>query len=289
VPAPYDFVETVSSLGSGRYDPTLRLGPDGLWRATNTREGPATVHVTAGTMLDARAWGPGAAAVMADVPRWVGLHEPAWALPSHPGVDPLMRSHRGLRSTDTRNVFEALVVTVLGQLVTWQEAARFWRRVCESLGEAAPGPVRLRVPPTPRALRAAGPGRVHALGVGLKQARTLMEVAFSAGALQRAADLATDDAMALLLHVHGVGLWTAATTLGDHLGRPEPIPLGDFHLPHIVAWALAGEPRGSDARMVELLAPFAGQAYRVIRLLGAAGVEAPKRGPRRAMHGARHG
>jgi 3-methyladenine DNA glycosylase/8-oxoguanine DNA glycosylase len=130
---------------------------------------------------------------------------------------------------------------------------------------------------------------VHALGVGLKQARTLMEVAFSAGALQRAADLATDDAMALLLHVHGVGLWTAATTLGDHLGRPEPIPLGDFHLPHIVAWALAGEPRGSDARMVELLAPFAGQAYRVIRLLGAAGVEAPKRGPRRAMHGARHG
>ena len=69
--------------------------------------------------------------------------------------------------------------------------------------------------------------------------------------------------------------------LGDRLGRPEPIPVGDFHIPNIVAWALAGEPRGTDARMIELLQPFDGIGYRVIRLLIAGGIEAPKFAPRR--------
>ena len=56
---------------------------------------------------------------------------------------------------------------------------------------------------------------------------------------------------------------------------------GDVHFPHTVCWAFANEPRGSDARMAELLAPFAGQAFRVLRLLYAARIEAPRRGPKR--------
>jgi 3-methyladenine DNA glycosylase/8-oxoguanine DNA glycosylase len=280
LPEPYDFFETTRGLITGLHDPTLRREPDGLWRAVHTEEGPATVRITVVGELEADAWGPGARVVLDQVPRWVGLHEPAWQLPSHPVVDGLLKAHRGLRSTDTRNVFEALVVTVLQQLVTWQEAATAWRRICRTLGERAPGPADLSLPPTPRALRAAGTGRLHALGVGLKQARTLMNVAFSARALQRAADLPTDEATTLLQHVRGVGPWTANLAMGDRLGRPEPIPVGDFHLPNTIAWALAGEPRGTDARMIELLRPFPGQAFRVIRLVAAAGIEAPRRGPR---------
>jgi hypothetical protein len=34
--------------------------------------------------------------------------------------------------------------------------------------------------------------------------------------------------------------------------------------------------------MVELLAPFGDQAFRVVRLVWAAGIEAPRRGPRPA-------
>lgn len=67
-------------------------------------------------------------------------------------------------------------------------------------------------------------------------------------------------------------------TRGD--GRPDAISLGDFHLPNLVAWVLAGEPRGDDARMVELLAPYAGQRARVIRLLELSGLRAPRYGPR---------
>ena len=282
LPEQYDFFATTRGLTTGVRDPTLRREPDGLWRATRTADGPVTVRLTVGRELQAQVWGPGARLAIDEIPRWLGLHEPVWALPPHPVVDRLLKEHRGIRGTDTRNVFEALLVTVLQQLVTWQEAASAWRRICATLGEPAPGPAGLRLAPSPHALRQAGTARLHALGVGLKQSRTLMEVAFSARALQRAADMPTGEAVTWLQHVRGVGPWTANLAMGDRLGRPEPIPVGDFHLPNTVAWALAGEPRGTDARMTELLEPFTGQAFRVIRLIGAAGIEAPKRGPRRA-------
>jgi hypothetical protein len=50
----------------------------------------------------------------------------------------------------------------------------------------------------------------------------------------------------------------------------------------MVAWALAGEPRGTDERMLELLEPYCGQRGRVIRVLELAGVRAPRYGPRLA-------
>ena len=110
----------------------------------------------------------------------------------------------------------------------------------------------------------------------MRQVRTLIEIARVAHALQRAADLPTPDAVDLLQKVRGVGPWTANMALGARLGRPDAIPVGDFHMPHTIAWALAGEPRGTDARMLELLAPFPGQAFRVVRLVSAARIEAPE-------------
>ena len=56
--------------------------------------------------------------------------------------------------------------------------------------------------------------------------------------------------------------------------------VGDFHLPDVVAWTMAGEPRGTDERMLELLEPYRGQRGRVQRLIEADGRTAPKFGPR---------
>ena len=56
--------------------------------------------------------------------------------------------------------------------------------------------------------------------------------------------------------------------------------VGDFHLPNLVAYALAGEPRGDDARMLELLEPYRGQRARVMRLLELSGIRPPRYGPR---------
>jgi 3-methyladenine DNA glycosylase/8-oxoguanine DNA glycosylase len=69
---------------------------------------------------------------------------------------------------------------------------------------------------------------------------------------------------------------TARLALGD----PDAVSVGDFHLPNLVAWALAGEPRGDDARLLELLEPYRGQRGRVQVLLEAGGVRAPAFGPR---------
>jgi hypothetical protein len=56
--------------------------------------------------------------------------------------------------------------------------------------------------------------------------------------------------------------------------------VGDFHLRNMVAFALAGEARGTDERMVELLEPYRGQRGRVTRLLELGGARAPRYGPR---------
>ena len=67
------------------------------------------------------------------------------------------------------------------------------------------------------------------------------------------------------------------------LGDVDAVAVGDYHLKNLVAWSLAREPRGTDERMLELLAPYAGQRARVIALLGAAGWNAPKFGPSRRI------
>ena len=64
------------------------------------------------------------------------------------------------------------------------------------------------------------------------------------------------------------------------LGDPDAVGLGDYNLPNMVCWALAGERRGGDERMLELLAAFSGHRGRVIALLEASGVSAPRFGPR---------
>ena len=67
--------------------------------------------------------------------------------------------------------------------------------------------------------------------------------------------------------VPGIGPWTAARLAMIALGDRDAVAVGDLHLPHMVSWHLAGERRGSDARMLELLEPYRGQRARVIRLL----------------------
>ena len=78
----------------------------------------------------------------------------------------------------------------------------------------------------------------------------------------------------------GVGPWTAAKVAQVALGDADAVPVGDYHLPHAVAYALEGVPRSTDERMLELLEPYRGHRARVIRLIGVAGITAPRYGPK---------
>lgn len=84
----------------------------------------------------------------------------------------------------------------------------------------------------------------------------------------------------------GIGPWTAAEVALRALGDRDAVSVGDFHLPNLVCWVLAGEPRGDDARMLELLEPYRGQRGRVIRLLEASGLRSPRYGPPRSPRSA---
>jgi hypothetical protein len=83
-----------------------------------------------------------------------------------------------------------------------------------------------------------------------------------------------------------LGPWTAAQ-VGSALGDADAVPVGDYHLPNTVDWVLAGEPRGTDDRMLELLEPFAGHRGRAARLLTLSGVHAPRFGPRAQLRSIR--
>jgi 3-methyladenine DNA glycosylase/8-oxoguanine DNA glycosylase len=136
------------------------------------------------------------------------------------------------------------------------------------------------VPPDPRVLAAAPYYELHRAGVERRRAELIRFVCARAHRIEETTTLPRPDADARLRSIPGIGPWTVAEVAGRAWGDPDAVSLGDYHLPHLVAWALAGERRGDDERMLELLEPYAGQRGRVIRLLEAGARRPPRRGPR---------
>lgn len=286
---PLDLRITLAPLAQGRHDPCTRMGADGWWRAMGTPDGPVTLHLrVSGTELEAEAWGAGAPWSIEHAARLVGLeagrdddadHFDRLVAPSRRLTD-LNRRLPGLRIPCTGAVAEALVPTVLEQKVTGVEAKRSFRRLVLALGEPAPGPPGLVVPPAPAVLSATPSWVFHRAGVERRRAETLTGALARAYRLEEATTRGLADAYRRLLAFPGVGPWTAATVGLMALGDIDAVPLGDYHLPDQVSWALAGEPRGDDDRMLELLEPYRGRRARVLRLLVAGGIRPPRYGPR---------
>jgi 3-methyladenine DNA glycosylase/8-oxoguanine DNA glycosylase len=65
-------------------------------------------------------------------------------------------------------------------------------------------------------------------------------------------------------------------------GDADAVSVGDYHIPSLVAWALAGERKADDGRMLDLLEPYRGQRGRIQRLLEISGIYPERRGPRMA-------
>jgi 3-methyladenine DNA glycosylase/8-oxoguanine DNA glycosylase len=273
---------TLAPLGIG---PSLRRDGGDVWRATRTPEGPATVHLhPEGSCLEVEAWGAGAGWAVAHASSLCGEEDDDTGF--HPGqgiVRDLWRRHPGLRLPRTQAVFEALVPTVLGQLVTSEEAHASYRALVMALGEPAPGPTRLTLPPSPQVLASTPYWTFHRFGVERRRAETIIRAARSAKRLEETLTMDIAGAYARLEAFPGVGRWTAAKVAGVALGDPDAVPVGDYHLPHTVGYLFEGTPRSTDERMLELLEPYRGHRGRVIRLLMQAGVTAPRFGPRKPL------
>jgi 3-methyladenine DNA glycosylase/8-oxoguanine DNA glycosylase len=136
--------------------------------------------------------------------------------------------------------------------------------------------------PAPRTLAALPYWSYHTLGVERRRADLIRAVARHVDSIEAIGDLPIADAYARLQAIPGIGPWTAAEIGVRALGDVDAVSVGDYHLPHLVAYALAGEPRATDGRMLELLEPFRGRRALVVRLLELSGVRAPRYGPRLA-------
>lgn len=281
---PVDLLATLGILRRGTGDPAHRVDAAGtFWAACATPIGDGTIALTVrGTVAQASAWGPGADWLLARVPEWLGALDD-WSgldVSRHPRLAHALRRSVGLRLPTTGLVLDSLVPAILEQKVTGHEARRSWRTLLYRFGRPAPGPVRMRVPPTPRELLRIPSWDWHRMGVDLRRQNAIRAAASVSARLEEIPSFAPGDAMARLQLVPGVGEWTAAETLQRAIGHPDAVSLGDYHLKNWVAHFLTGQPRGTDEQMLALLAPWAGQRQRVVRLIERAGLAAPRFGPR---------
>jgi 3-methyladenine DNA glycosylase/8-oxoguanine DNA glycosylase len=286
---PLDLRRTLAPLSRGRGDPTIRLETGRAWWVTRTPDGPATVAIaTTVDVVRAEAFGPGAERALASIPALLGLDQDQAPIPvGHPLVGQLERRLPGVRIPRTGAVLESLVPAILEQKVTGQEAHRAWSGLVRAHGEPAPGPPewRLRLGPAPAALARLPYYAYHPFGIEQRRADLIRGIAARAAWFEAIAELPLADGYRRLTAVPGIGPWTAAEVGVRALGDVDAVSVGDFHLPNLVAFALAGEPRGTDARMLELLEPYRGQRARVIRLLELSGIRAPRYGPRLSVRG----
>jgi 3-methyladenine DNA glycosylase/8-oxoguanine DNA glycosylase len=287
---PLDLVRTLSPLVRGPGDRTIRVSSARAWWTTRTVDGPATLEVRRGPDgLRLTGWGPGAPAVVAGADALLGLDEPgrdvtALADVTDARVARLARRYAGTRLTRTSAVLDALIPAIVEQKVTGTEAHRAWNGLVRAYGDPAPGPPGadggLRLAPAPEILARLPDHAYHRIGLEGRRAALIRHVAQAARRFEATSVLPSDEAAAILRAVPGIGPWTVAEVAVRAWGDVDAVSVGDFHLPSLVAFALAGEPRGDDARMLELLAPYAGRRALVVRVLELGGVRPPRYGPR---------
>jgi 3-methyladenine DNA glycosylase/8-oxoguanine DNA glycosylase len=282
---PVDLDLSLAMFRHGLRDPTMVREADGVWwRATRTPEGLASTRfesVAEGVRVEA--WGPGATWAIDAAPELLGAKDTLDGFAPEGKLLTLHRRYRGMRIGRSRAVFEALLPNVCEQLVSTKEAWASFRGIVGAWGERAPGPRPLSVMPSPERLGRRADYELRVFGLERKRALALSALARRAPRAEEAVLMPLDLARARLLALPGVGPWTAANTAAAALGDADAVPLGDDGLPHTVTYAFTGEPRGSDARMLELLAPYAGHRGRVLRLIEFAGIAAPRFGPRRRI------
>lgn len=281
-PGPLDLGLTFAALRRALPRPSMDIDGTSVWRATRTPEGPTTIHlrIDSGDVV-ARAWGPGAERALDEAPAAVGAYDkPEEFHPTHPVVRDLQRRLRGLRLARAAPLVEVLVPTVLGQRVITNQARASYARLVRLTSERAPGPAELFLPPDPAVLAATSLATFHECNVERRRADVVKLVCTNAGRLNALPLDMPDVAERKLRSLPGIGQWTAGELRLAALGDMDAVIIGDYHLANHVAWALAGEPRATDDRMVELLEPFRGHRGRVIRMIRTSGTRAPRYGAR---------
>lgn len=269
IPAPHDFDETLRFTRYGPGDPSSRRGPGWFSKTWRTRRGVVTLRLERQGRHEvlAHAWGDHPDWVMSHVPALLGLHDDCHQFTPQPPLDRLNRRFRGLRLARVPWPLDKLLAYIFQQRVRFEDSANSWRRLVWRHGEIAPGMPELRVPPAVDRFLALGDHEWRAAGVDYHRQCAARAALRYANRVHETVDMSYSDVRRRLGALTGVGPWTVDMTMGFGFGDADAVPIGDYNLPHRVAYGLAGERRATDERMLALLEPYAGQRFRVIRWL----------------------
>lgn len=247
----------------GRYRRALRIG--GADHAVDLWLDPGGVDLRSERLDD------GAVSL---VRRMFDLDTDITAVDARLGADPLLaplvREAPGVRITRYADIFEAVILTVLGQQVSLGAARLFGSRLVAAYGTDGPGGLRLF--PSPDRLAGEPADRLRStLGLTNARTRTLQAVATLFGEGARLA-FRTDPAYARreLTRVPGIGPWTLEYLALRAFTDPDAFPASDAVLRRALASLGATGPQVS-----ERWTPFRGYAafrlWRSARSAGALG------------------
>ena len=180
------------------------------------------------------------------------------AMAADPDLAPLLERFGALRIVRAPDLYEALLVAVIGQQVSVQAAQSVRRRLMRNMGTrlaaaSAPGGGDHYLYPTPGQILAAGESALRGQGVSRQKTAYLLGIAdhAAAGELDRAAftALSDEDAIGRLCEIKGVGRWTAEIVLMRGLGRPDVFAAGDLGLQAAVQELRGLRERPSEKRL----------------------------------------
>jgi 3-methyladenine DNA glycosylase/8-oxoguanine DNA glycosylase len=273
---PVDFARTFSMQQLGPYDPTAELKGDCFRKAFFYRKEAAGVEICRdGDALVVRAFGKHAGELLAETV--AGLEQDDRYF--HFGIEDrgILRLHSllpGLRLLRVPWIYDMTCSAILQQRIRTVDAMRDWRRITQRYGSL--GPMGLRAFPEASVLAQAPRFALERMGIDARRSSALLRFANELRFVRFHAGMDFGALRQTLLRVCGIGPWTTETVMGYGAGDVDATITGDLHLPHLVCYALAGEREGSDERMVELLEPFRGHRFRVIRLLYASQLTVPR-------------
>lgn len=276
---PVHFPRTFRLQRLGPYDPTTELDHGCFRKAFFYRDSPAAIEIKRANQIGAgsievSAYGGRADELLEETVRGLSQEDGyAQFVTPDAGMQRLHRLLPGLRVVRVPWLYDMACSAILQQRIRTVDAMRGWRKITYRYG--APAPLGLRAFPAADELAAVPQFALESIGIDAKRARTLLRFARETRFVSLRCDMRFDQLRETLLRISGVGPWTTETVLGYGAGDLDTAIPGDLHLPRIVCYALAGEDDGTDERMMELLEPFRGHRFRIIRLITAAGIDLP--------------
>ena len=175
----------------------------------------------------------------------------------HPELNQIVQDHGLPKFWSRPERFETLVKIILEQQVSLKSAASLYRRIHGELGGMSS-----------RRLKAAGPRRLHDLGMTRQKARYCHELAIAVSSrklsLKRLRELSDETVVGQLTALPGIGPWTANAYVMLAMGRIDAWPPGDLALLRAIEELLPDEDTTALARTGDRWRPKRAVAARLI-------------------------